>query len=220
MLKLIDGTKREPCFTNAQLAEKHYDMAMPCLYSYAMTKDRWVLRKGVYNMVRYSIYRYHSIKLDGLTLGYESMFGILESAKYFLSTLTPRELMTDFPITKTYDGARYECADYFSTIEKFKNFDLDKPLEQQTTDVVEILWGYQNTQIAILLAALFCTVSKIQQANGGDDLFTGFCKAKGIEPPQTIKIYKNEKGKLYTIDNKGRSKPIHKNIPRYMRIIK
>jgi hypothetical protein len=87
-------------------------------------------------------------------------------------------------------------------------------------DMVELLWGYQNKWLAMFLTALFCTVSKIQQAEGKDDLFTGFCKAKGLKPPETIKIYKNEKGKLYTIDSKGKSKPIRKNIPRYMRIVK
>lgn len=220
MLKLINGTKKEPCFTNAQLAEKHYDLAMSCLCDYARTKDRWKLRKGAYNMVRYSIYRYHSIKLDGIMLGHKSMFGMFESVKDILSTLTPKELMTDFPITKTYDGAKWECADYFSTIEKFKDLDSNIPLIHQTVDMVELLWGYQNKWLAMFLTALFCTVSKIQQAEGKDDLFTGFCKARGLKPPEPIKIFKNEKGKLYTIDSKGRSKPIHKNIPHYMRIIK
>ena len=220
MLKLINGTKKAPRFTTEQLATTHYDMAMAGLKAYkANHDDRWALRKATYNLVRYCVYRYHTLHSHSKTVC-EAMFGMQELAKEILSQLTPREFIQDFPIDKKFDGARYQCADFFSSWEQLSVFDLDTPFHAQTGDIVDLLWGYQNKWVLLYLTSVFSMVSKLREFNGESDLLTGFCEDNGIEPPATIRVYEGANGKKYAVDSQGRSMPLHKAKPRYMRVVK
>ena len=128
MLRLIKGTKKAPRFSQEQLAIKYYAMGIDGFTVYQQTKDRWQLRKGVYNLLRYTVYRYHVLDTSyGEEMAYKAFFSMQEIVKAFLSALTPRELLQTFPVTKFYDREREENADYYSTMEKFKNLDMDKP---------------------------------------------------------------------------------------------
>ena len=220
MLKLINGTKKAPRFTTEQLATKHYDMAMAGLKAYkANHDDRWALRKATYNMVRYCVYRYHTLHHYTRQVA-ESMFGMQEITKNLLFQLTPREFIHDFPIKKEYDGKRYQCADFFSSWEQLSVFDLDTPFHSQTGDIVDLLWGYQNSRIMLYLTSVFSVVSKLRQFDGKSDLFTGYCEDNGIEPPQTIRVYEGANGKRYAVDSRGRSMPLRKSKPRYLKVLK
>jgi hypothetical protein len=220
MLKLINGTKKSPRFTQEQLADKHYAMGANSLVAYYNTDDRWQLRKAAYNMVRYAVYRYHTLKDVGSDFPYKTMFQMVETTKDILAMLTPKELITTFPVRKDYDGDRWECADYFSTMDKFSGMDADLPMNEQVEDMVDWLWGYQNIWLQHFLVTLFGIVSKIRQLNGEDDLLTGFFKSQGKEPPETIMVYKDAKGKSYAIDSNGKTMPLRKAKPRYLRVVK
>ena len=220
MLKLINGTKKAPRFTTEQLATKHYDMAMAGLKAYkANHDDRWALRKATYNMVRYCVYRYHTLHSHSKTV-VEAMFGMQELTKNMLFQLTVREFVQDFPIIKEYDGKRYQCADFFSSWEQLSVFDLDTPFHSQTGDIVDLLWGFQNKWVMLYLTSVFSMVSKLREFNGESDLLTGFCEDNGIEPPSTIRVYESANGKKYAVDSQGRSMPLRKAKPRYMRVVK
>ena len=220
MLKLINGTKKAPRFTQEQLAEKHYNMAMDALKAYkANHDDRWALRKAAYNLVRYCVYRYHTLHSRSKTVC-EAMFGMQELAKNMLSQLTVREFVQDFPIIKDYDGKRYQCADFFSSWEHLSVFDLDTPFHAQTGDIVDLLWGYQNKWVLLYLTSVFSMVSKLREFDGKSDLFTGFCEDNGIEPPDTIRVYEGANGKKYAVNSNGKSMPLRKAKPRYLRVLK
>ena len=49
-----------------------------------------------------------------------------------LRGITPRELLSVFPPTKTYDGERYQCKDYFTTMQAVHKHGLDVPLGDRT----------------------------------------------------------------------------------------
>jgi hypothetical protein len=220
MLKLINGTKKAPRFTQEQLAEKHYSMAITGLKAYLETSNRLDLCKCAYNAIRQSTcYRYETDKI-GDSQFCEKLFSLCTSAKNVLAILTPKEIMQTFPITKIYDGKRLECADYFTTMEKFKGLAMDKPINEQVEDMTDWLWGYQNIWLQHFLVTLFSMVSKLRQFNGEDDLFTGFCKEQGIEPPETIRVYKGDKGRKYAVDSNGKAMPLRKAKPRYLKVLK
>jgi hypothetical protein len=219
-LKLINGTKKAPRFTQEQLAQKHFNMSMEGLEAYYTSHSRWHLRKCVSNAVRYAVYRYRTLKENGTPLGYTALFNMQDAVMGFLELLTPRELLTDFPITKTYDGKRWESADYFTTIEKFEGLDMDKPFDKQVKEMAEWLWGYQNKWLSMFLVGFFCTIDKIRQMNGEEDMLTGFFKSQGKKPPETIRVYKDAKGKKYAVDSNGKSMPLRKAKPRYLRVLK
>jgi hypothetical protein len=220
MLKLINGTKKAPRFTQEQLGDKHYSMAMAGLKAYLATNNRFDLCKFAYNAVRQSVYRCHETNKIGDYQLYEALFSLCETSKNVLATLTPKEIMRTFPITKDYDGKRWECADYFTTMEKFKELDMDKPMYKQIENMTDWLWGYRNPLLQIFLVSLFSVISKLRQLNGEDDLLTGFFKSQGKEPPETIRVYKDAKGKSYAIDSNGKAMPLRKAKPRYLRVVK
>ena len=220
MLKLINGTKKAPRFTQEQLAKKHFNMSIEGLKAYkADHDDRWALRKATYNLVRYCVYRYHTLHQYTRKVA-ESMFGMQEITKNLLFQLTPREFIQDFPIKKEYDGKRYQCADFFSSWEQLSVFDLDTPFHAQTGDIIDLLWGYQNNLVLLYLTSVFSMVSKLREFDGESDLFTGFCEEQGIEPPQTIRVYKDTKGKSYAVDSNGKSMPLHKAKPKWLKVVK
>jgi hypothetical protein len=128
--------------------------------------------------------------------------------------------MRTFPITKVYDGKRWECADYFSTLSLFDGLNKNLSLMVQFKEPFDVLYGYQNPHICHLLTGMMCTVDRLRRAEGKDDLLTGFCKEQGIEPPETITVHKDENGKQYAVDSNGKSKPIHRAMPRYLRVVK
>lgn len=207
MLKLIKGTKKPPRLTTEQLATKHYDMAMSGLANYKETHNKWEIRKAAYNLTKYSVYRYHTLRDSNNRLAFKALFAMENMSKSFLGQLTPREFLQDFPISKTYDGKRYQCTDYFSSIEQLSVLDMDKPFDIQTDDLVNLLWGYQNKWIMNLLTSIFSTVDKLRQFDGKPDMLTSFCKENGIEPPETLRVYKDAQGKKYAVDNNGKSMP-------------
>lgn len=220
MLKLINGTKKAPRFTTEQLANKHYNMAMEGLKAYkADHDDRWALRKATYNIVRYCHYRYITLQSKSPRV-YKAMFGMQVLAKELLSQLTPREFIQDFPIKKEYDGERWQCADFFSSWEQLSVFDLDTPFHAQTGDVLEVIEGYQNRWIMLYVVSTFCIVSRLGEVNGDSDLFTGFCEEQGIEPPERYTMHTDSNGKRYMMDSKGRSMPVRKAKPHYMKVVK
>jgi hypothetical protein len=153
-------------------------------------------------------------------MAYRAFFSMQRIVKEFLSALTPRELLQTFPVTKFYDGEREESADYYSTMEKFKNLDMDKPFHRQVEDMTDWLWGYQNTWLMLYLTNLFSVVSKLRQFDGEDDLLTGFFKEQGKKPPETIRVYKDTKGKKYAVDGNGKVMPLRKVKPKYLRVLK
>ena len=52
-----------------------------------------------------------------------NLYNSIDQVYNFIGFLTIRDLVTMFPITKTYDGEKYQCKDYFYTVEALsRNF--------------------------------------------------------------------------------------------------
>jgi hypothetical protein len=56
--------------------------------------------------------------------------------------------------------------------------------------------------------------------NGEEDMLTGFFKSQGKKPPETIRVYKDTKGKSYAVDKNGKSMLLKKAKPHYLRVLK
>lgn len=66
-------------------------------------------------------------------------FQAIEALKLAMSIVTPRMFINIFPITKVYDGAKYQMKDYFSVIDAIKKMGLDTPIGERLDD---FLWDY------------------------------------------------------------------------------
>ena len=70
------------------------------------------------------------------------------------------------------------------------------------------------------MASIFSMVSKLREYNGESGLLEGFCEEQGIEPPKRYTMYKDAKGKSYAIDSNGKSMPLHKAKPKWLKVVK
>jgi len=82
------------------------------------------------------------------------------------SSLTPREFVNQFPITKEYHGAKYGAKDYFYSIKMMKALTQDKPLGH---DILNLLYKYPNfhiTEFAIKLKTNICRLKRFDGEEG------------------------------------------------------
>lgn len=100
-------------------------------------------------------------------------FNLMDSACNMVSCLTPRELMQMFPVTKDYDGEKYQSKDYFSTMEMVNKHGIDKPIG----DTFNFLWDYMNPVTNCFLVNCMTALEQVHVENGG----TAFFEELGLE---------------------------------------
>lgn len=207
--------------TDVQRANIYIRMFQRSTSEYYKTQDRWSLTKAVYNGVRLLNIHYHQlveaefVPVDVWKMGLQSYKGL----EALMSLMTPEEIIRTFPITKTYDGERWQSADYFSSLNLFADISMNISLLIQRKEPFDILFGYQNPHISMLLVGMMGTVDNLRRADGKEDMLTSFFKEQGLEPPHKMTMHKDENGKQFTMDENGKTFKVHKPKPRYLRLV-
>lgn len=120
----------------------------------------------------------------------KNSYEFLKVIATLLGRLTPREIMTHYPITKTYQGERWEIKDYYYTLEYLSTMRMDEPVGTSFEDVFNFIWEYQNPKIKALGIALMKSLDKFQ-ALSGKETFTQYLSRSSNEPPRTkLKVIK------------------------------
>ena len=122
-------------------------------------------------------------------------FNFLECVKMLMGQLTPREM---------YDGEEFGCKDYFFTVEKLKDFDLDKPLGEEGLE--DFLWCYWNDDLFAFDAVAFSIISNKYKAQTGRGIMEKWCEDQGIGTytmNQELGIIKdNQTGEIHKLSKK------------------
>lgn len=84
-----------------------------------------------------------------------------------IGLLTPKELQQIFPIVKTYDGEKYECKDYFFTMEKIREQGEDKPIGE----AFKFLWDYRNFDLMLVALEYSNALEDVYVAQGNKSVF-------------------------------------------------
>ncbi len=105
-------------------------------------------------------------------------FQLIDNIFGVLGCLTLRNFVNTFPIDKTYDGAKWECKDYFSTMEVLSKMDWDKPIGRD--ELSELLWDYENADLRHAYIEFATAMSAIYRAQTGKGLAEQFCEDHGI----------------------------------------
>ena len=148
---------------------------------------------------------------DRETLG--AALSISEYLLRLMGSLTPRELITIFPISKTYDGAKYETKDYFSTMEELREIGLDNPI---THDKAFILcMDYQNIALNFFAVNKMGVIDQIQALQGEMGVMECFMAEKGI-PVYEMATADNGQQFLYD-PTEQKSFPVRPMRPRWAR---
>lgn len=95
---------------------------------------------------------------------YEAIMNMTHS---MMRVMTIRELKQCYPIEKTYDGARWECKDYYSTMNSLTEYDEDKMIDG---DLSDILWDYFNPVIMRVHVNMMLLIDKKNELEGKQGL--------------------------------------------------
>ena len=146
----------------------------------------------------------------------EARFWMIEAIKAHMKELTPRDLMQMFPIDKRYNGHKYGCKDYFSTMAALYEHGLDKPLGDA---VDRILWDYMNHETMEFVVAGMSALNAIRRRNGSKDLFEEFFGRQGVKL-QTYTMSTDEKGRRWLTDtDTGERQRVRVKRPRYLKVV-
>lgn len=116
---------------------------------------------------------------ESRTLAEEQLrFTVIDSIFTILVCLTLRNFVTTFPIDKTYDGAKWECKDYFSTMDVLSKMDWDKPIGRD--ELSELLWDYDNEELRHAYIEFTTSMSAIYRAQTGKGIMEKFLEDRGV----------------------------------------
>ena len=82
--------------------------------------------------------------------------------------LTLRNFVTTFPIDKDYNGKKWQCKDYFYTMEVLSGMDWDKPIGRD--ELSELLWDYMNKELRHTYVEFTMAMSAIYRARHCRDM--------------------------------------------------
>lgn len=150
-------------------------------------------QKTLFYGVKYLIKSNPDDKSAGLT-GVLVLLEDFNFIKSLMSTLKYKEFINIFPIEKEYDGRKWECKDYYTTIEYLEDKNLDDIIGD---DIDEFLNYYWNNDILHFNVKQFMTFDRIQKYNGKVGLLETFIKeiTKG-KPIKTLNVETGEEGML------------------------
>lgn len=149
----------------------------------------------------------HKVKRenDKLGTGYEPSleeqkikFQLIDAIFTVCGHLTLRNFVNTFPIDKDYDGAKWECKDYFYTMNVLSKMDWDKPIGRD--ELSELLWDYMNKDLSYAYVEFTTAMSAIYRSQTGKGLAETWCDNMGIptytEDKETGIMINNQTGDI------------------------
>jgi hypothetical protein len=177
--------------------------------------DRLLVKRVIFYGVK--AVNFHSKEVPKSYETLSEMFEIICSLKNVISTITPNELLTIFPLRKVYDGARYQTKDYFSSMVVLKEIGMNNPIG---SNVDELLWDYMNLEVNIFNVNLMSVLDGLRRFDGGKGLLEEFFENQGT-PLTSYTNYRDGKGKEVMMNNStGEIMKVRKKTPRYLRAIR
>lgn len=120
----------------------------------------------------------------GKTLVEEQVrFTVIDSIFTVLGYLTLRNFVITFPIEKYYKGDKWECKDYFYTMDVLSKMDWDKPIGRN--ELSELLWDYMNKDLRHAYVEFTTAMSALYRAQTGKGLAEQFFEEHGV-PTYTV----------------------------------
>lgn len=174
------------------------------------TENRDNIKRAVFYAVKYyglkSVIHKHSSELQTYK-DVQDDFTFLECVKSIMARLTPLELMQIFPIRKTYDGDKWQCKDYFYTIEELKKYSMDEPLGIDGLE--DFLWDYWNKDLFEFSSTAFSIISNMYRVqNGGKSIMEQWAEKQGIDTYTTNKkagyMINNSTGEIHKLKKESK----------------
>ncbi|MBI4858325.1 MAG: hypothetical protein HY818_16440 [Acetobacterium woodii] len=213
MLTLITSTKIErPPVDHERI---YLDGMIRAIKAKQLEPDNKEISK---RLIFYTVKYFSVVEIKGMSQ--ENLKGLLVFDQMLLNTiceLTPAELMTIFPVTKSYDGAKYECKDYFSTMEALKAHGLYEPIRSPET-ASSLIWDYMNPTVMMYQVHRMSVVSELYSMETGKGLMEQFFEDQGVKVG-TVRKYETQNGQSFIVGEDGRSLPVKKPVPCHLKLV-
>jgi len=131
-------------------------------------------------------------------------FEFIDTAFTVMGYMTLKNFITTFPITKTYDGEKWSCKDYYYTVDVVNNMDMEAPIGRDR--ISELLWDYQNELLFQVYGQWMRTVDSMRRYQGEKTIVQEMFDEMNI-PTHTVNAEKgfklnNQTGEVMKITNK------------------
>lgn len=135
----------------------------------------------------------------------KSMFQVMDAIYMICGHLKLKNFVTTFPIKKDFDGDKWECKDYFSTMEVLSGMDWDKPIGEKR--LKELLYDYQNDDLRHAYIEYTCAMSAIYRSQTGKGIMETWCEDNGIDTYTKIEgkniMKNNQTGEIVKLGKKS-----------------
>lgn len=145
-----------------------------------------------------------AVKENGFNL-MDALFGIIGRIKL-------KNLIKIFPIDKTYYGDKWDCKDYFFTMNVLKEKGLDNAVGRD--EVFDLMWDYENRDLREVTVFYMSCMSAMYKKQTGVGIAEKFCEDNGIG------TYTIDKENGLFIDNQTGEVAKVSNKPSFMQIVK
>lgn len=135
----------------------------------------------------------------------QATFDLIDALFSVMGCIKLKNFVTIFPITKEYDGEKWQSKDYFYTIDVLSKMDWDKPIGRD--NMYDLLWDYQNDDLREVCVEFTCAMSAIYRSQTGKGITEEWCDEIGI-PTYSIDntngiMRDNQTGKVTKIKKKS-----------------
>lgn len=139
-------------------------------------------------------------------------FNMIDALYSIIGRIKLKNLIKIFPIDKTYDGDKYECKDYFFTMDVLKEKGLDNAVGRD--GVFDLMWDYENRDLREFTVFYMSCMSAMYKQQTGVGIAEKFCEDNGIG------TYTMDRDNGLLIDNQSGEIAKMSNKPSFMSVVK
>lgn len=170
IIKIYDGWERQFKSRISKIGNKKIpDLTQTELAQIGLAGIKWMV-------VSRNIKREHEKQKTGYVESLDekqSKLVMISHIFNIISFLTPKNLVTTFPIDKVYDGEKWGCKDYFFTMDVLSKFDWDKPIGKDS--LLDLLWDYENKDLRNVYLEYLSDMSAIYKSQTGKSIAEEWC---------------------------------------------
>ncbi|KNZ41450.1 hypothetical protein AKG39_11820 [Acetobacterium bakii] len=167
----------------------------------------------------YIVKYFEVVEMENKSLeNHESMIVFNHVLMDTMKGLTPEDMMTIFPPAKTYDGEKWGIKDYFTTMAALNEHGIDKQIGTEEA-ALNLLWDFMNPSVMKYRVKIMSVMSNLNRLETGQGLMERFIEDQELNLP-VYRAYTDNKGKSFLLDENGKSIPVIKRLPRYLKLAK
>lgn len=142
----------------------------------------------------------------------QNAFNLIDALFGAIGRIKLKNLIKIFPIDKDYDGAKWECKDYFFTMDVLREKGLNNAVGRD--NVFDLMWDYMNRELRELTVFYMSCMSAMYKQQSGVSFAEKFCEDNGIG------TYTMDRENGLLIDNQSGEIAKMSNKPSFMQIVK